>query len=258
MFFINTRPTDRAETLTKILLDQGVEVVELPLLELVPTPHSSDLVSLYESLENASAIVVVSPTAVELGMQYFQDFQNEGKYSHITWIAVGEKTAETLSKFGVESVVPTVETSEGMLQLPILNELQNGATVAFWRGEGGRQFMMDSLRNKGIHILNFVLYTRQCPAQSYEQIVQLKQQLVTKSVYTMVVSSEASWLNWLKLIESDFNILNKADFWVLGSRLEQILTEFKKKHLLEFKITKLTNLKTESILQQIVVAQGNQ
>ncbi len=45
----------------------------------------------------------------------------------------------------LDSVVPEVETSEGMLQLacvcriwPVMQR------IAFWRGEGGRQFMMQT------------------------------------------------------------------------------------------------------------------
>ena len=72
----------------------------------------------------------------------------------------------------------------------------------------------------------------------------------------MVVSSEASWLNWIELIQNNRDILNKADYWVLGERLFQLLLNDQKQNKLSFKITKLTNLKIDSIMQQIIVAQG--
>ena len=42
--------------------------------------------------------------------------------------------------------------------------------IAFWRGLGGRQFMMQQLQQQGISVLNFVLYRRQCPELSVLKI----------------------------------------------------------------------------------------
>jgi len=72
MLFINTRPQDRASTLTEALVDAGYQVATLPLLELKAEPFSFELQQLYQQLEQTQVIVVVSPTAVEVGMQYLQ------------------------------------------------------------------------------------------------------------------------------------------------------------------------------------------
>ena len=41
MLFINTRPQDRAKPLTVALQQQFIEVIELPLLELIARPLSA-------------------------------------------------------------------------------------------------------------------------------------------------------------------------------------------------------------------------
>jgi uroporphyrinogen-III synthase len=52
------------------LQNKGFQVESLPLLELVAQPFSESLSQLYQQLTGAQAIVVVSPTAVDVGMQY--------------------------------------------------------------------------------------------------------------------------------------------------------------------------------------------
>lgn len=257
MLFINTRPENRAKPLTMALLDQGINVIELPLLELVERPFTEDLKHLYRQLPHTQIIVVVSPTAVDVGMKYLQQCGIVlSDLSDIIWVAVGEKTAESLSSYGIKSVRPEVETSEGILHLPTLNELPESSKIAFWRGEGGRQFMMQTLAEQGQCILNFVLYERQCPEKSKFSIETIQHQLQQASSYIMVISSEASWWYWVDLIKHNIDMLNKADYWVLGERLFELLLNYQKQNNLSFKITKLANLKIDLIMQHVFVAQG--
>ncbi|NLN57061.1 MAG: uroporphyrinogen-III synthase [Gammaproteobacteria bacterium] len=257
MIFINTRPQGRAEALSQALQQQYIEVINLPLLHLSARPWSAELASLYAQLPNTHIIVVVSPTAVEVGMAYLaQSHLQLQDLQHIRWVAVGEKTAEVLREYGVHSDIPQVETSEGMLSLASLQNLAAGTQIAFWRGEGGRQFMMQTLLDQGMQVHNFVLYQRECPASSVQKMAAVRSRLIQTSEFWMMISSEASWLNWLMLIQHDATLLNKGHYWVLGDRLEQILLDYQAQHHTKYKILKLTNLKTELILQQIMRMQG--
>ena len=257
MLFINTRPLERAEALSSALLNSNIDVINFPLLELKEHPFSSELQYLYHQLLDASVIVVVSPTAVEVGMKFLHKCKIElSDLSQIQWIAVGEKTAEELKKYQIESFIPSVETSEGMLQLPILDTLNKGAKVAFWRGEGGRQFMMESLRQNGMDVLNFILYERQLPEESQVQSQQLIAMIQDKKSYIALITSEASWLNWLDVLKTHSDLIDQGQYWVLGDRLFNILNFYKKQQNLDYSIVKLMNLKIESILLHIDEIQG--
>jgi len=144
-----------------------------------------------------------------------------------------------------------------MLELPLLKSLAAGSCIAFWRGEGGRQFMMDSLQQAGMQILNFILYQRQCPAASIQQMPALLPQLQQHRDYWMLISSEASWLNWLRLSQAQKELLNQGRYLVLGDRLEALLMDYQQQHHTRFQLIKLTNLKTETILQQIELKSGH-
>ncbi|MGE8541558.1 MAG: uroporphyrinogen-III synthase [Acinetobacter sp.] len=258
MLFLNTRPADRAIPLTEFLQAQDIEVLDLPLLELAPMPWSNHLAHLYAALPSAQVVVAVSPSAVQYGMQGLaQAGLSLEHLSHLTWIAVGEATAKALLQYGIHSQVPEVETSEGMLNLPVLQQLPKSSSVAFWRGEGGRQFMMDSLQAKGVKLLNFILYQRQCPEQAPKIIEKNISRLQLQQRYCMLVSSEASWLNWRKLMAEHIDLLNRAHFLVLGERLYQLLAQDRLRHHFTFSISQLHDLRKESILEHIALVQGN-
>ncbi len=254
MLFINTRPQDRAEQLSHALRLAQMDVLDLPLLELLPQVWSDDLSALYRQLPDAQVIVVVSPTAVKIGMAYLkQSGITLAQLEHIQWIAVGDRTAQALAQYGILAEVPQVETSEGMLQLPVLQTLDSGQCLAFWRGEGGRMFMMDQLKQQGMRILNFVLYQRRCPVFSQQDLAHIFSLLAKQKQYAMVVSSEAGWLNWIQLMQNQKQLIAKGHYLVLGERLYQVVSNYKKEQATCFNITRLTDLKTDSILQKLVV-----
>ena len=226
MLLLNTRPTQRAATLSQRLNRAGIEVVELPLLELTGLPYSAELAALYARLADTQVIVVVRPTAVDVGMQYLQVSQIEmSSLAHIQWIAVGQATAQRLKDYGISASIPDVETSEGMLALPVLQNLAV-KQVAFWRGRGGRQFMMDALQQRGVKVQNFLLYQRQCPEQAHIQFEQFQSRFRHQHQSVWVcISSEASWLNWLKLCQNSPDILSQCQYLTLGTRLTTLVRQ---------------------------------
>ena len=217
MLFINTRPTERANHLTQAL---DFPVLELPLLELVPNQID---IEQYQQLFQAQVVVVVSPTAAQLGLD---GLKKSGvsleQLEHIQWIAVGHTTAQVLQKVGITAHIPTLETSEGMLQLPVLRDIQQGC-VAFWRGRGGRQFMMQHLYTQGIKILNFCLYYRQLPHHSLQVFKQNLRHIQHNIPVFVCISSEASWQNWLDLCKDFPDLIKQCIYLTLGERLTQLV-----------------------------------
>jgi uroporphyrinogen-III synthase len=257
MLFVNTRPSDRAAALSAALSQQGIAVFELPLLELQALNYDAKLAQLFAQLTSAQVIVVVSPTAVEIGMHYLkQSGIHLADLTQLQWVAVGLKTAELLATYGIQALVPQVETSEGMLQLPCLKQLGLGSKIAFWRGEGGRQFMMQQLQDTGMQILNFVLYQRQCPAQSINLIPLLLDKIRQHRHYSVLISSEASWLNWLTLLEQHPDVMQHAQYLVLGSRLAELLSHYKNQQQHDFNIIELLALQPATILAQLALDKG--
>lgn len=118
-------------------------------------------------------------------------------------------------------------------------------------------FMMDQLKQQGMQILNFVLYERRCPVFTQQDLANIFSLLEKQKQYAMVVSSEAGWLNWIQLMRHQKHLIAKGHYLVLGERLYQVVSNYKKNQATCFNITRLTDLKTDSILQKLVVVQGN-
>lgn len=253
MLFINTRPKERASALTQHLSLAGFEVVELPLLALKPVEFSQQLQQLFHQLLTVQVIVVVSPTAVEVGLKYLiQSGIQLAQLAHVTWIAVGKTTASALADHGIQANVPEIETSEGMLHLPIFKQREDLEKIAFWRGEGGRQFMMQQCLAQQREVLNLVLYQRYCPEQTFDQFLNLLNMPRTGSpLFWMCVSSEASWKHWLNLCERQMSFLEQGHYLVLGERLDQILRADQKIKNLHLNFSRLENLGVNTVLQTI-------
>lgn len=231
MVFINTRPQDRAQALTDVLQAHGMQVFNLPLLELQPQPLDGTLTDLFAQLPQAQRIIVVSPSAAHIGMRYLQQLgMTTVMLEQCTWLAVGQSTARVLKTYGIDAQVPEVETSEGLLGLNILqHDLQQDplTCVAIWRGEGGRQFMLQQLQQRGVRLLNLQLYRRQCPTTAPQQWTEILQQLPPCTELNVLISSEASWLNWLSIYNnvnsSTQGTITAMTYWVLGARLANLL-----------------------------------
>lgn len=223
MLFINTRPSDRAMVLTQAL---DIPVLELPLLELVAYPWTESLANQYNQLRSAQVIVVVSPTAAQIGLKYLSlskiDILSLKK---IRWIAVGQATADILKQANIDAEIPNVESSEGMLSLLELQELEVSC-IAFWRGLGGRQFMMDHLKNQGITVNNICLYFRRCPLDAQNILEHHMAWIKKQNIVFVCISSEASWLNWLNLCQKHYNLVHHVIYLVLGERLSCILKQY--------------------------------
>ncbi|WP_130803526.1 uroporphyrinogen-III synthase [Acinetobacter ihumii] len=258
MLFINTRPKDRAEKLNQHLRAAGYQVVDYPLLELVAQPYSDALATLYGRLGQTQMIVVVSPTAAEIGLRYLlKSGWNIAQLTQIKWIAVGRGTADYLAQYSIRADVPEIETSEGMLQLDLFKDHKNLKQIAFWRGEGGRQLMMQQLLAQGVDVLNFVLYSRHCPDESIRQVFALQQQLrQTISPITVLISSETSWRNWQSLMRGVPSVCHDCCYMVLGKRLFDIVNRDQAEQQHVGHVCCVDDLKPDSILAQLKVNEG--
>lgn len=253
MLFINTRPLDRGRALTQRLLEAGYNVIDMPLLVLKPHPFDIQLHDLFQRLNQVQVIVVVSPTAVDVGMQYLKEAKIDiAQLAQVQWVAVGQSTAQRLLTYGISSHQPEVETSEGMLSLPLFKKKNNLEKVAFWRGEGGRQFMMQQCVAQQIEVLNFVLYERECPNSTRRNIGEIRQKIQQYDPpHWVCISSEASWKNWLQLFQDQPDIIQSCRYLVLGERLYRLLNDDKYHLKLNFEFTQVNRLNPQTILQAI-------
>jgi uroporphyrinogen-III synthase len=162
---INTRPVARAGQLQSALVAAGAVVYSLPLLEIRPVALAEEQRQWLLDLDRYRWVFVVSPTAAELGLQLLSDYWPQWPVD-VEWLAVGESTAEVLRQALLNPIVPAEESSEGLLRLPVFQQLRSGDRLLVLRGEGGRNVVRDSLQTQGVRVDYLNLYQRWLPEGS--------------------------------------------------------------------------------------------
>lgn len=188
---INTRPLLRAQALETALRQAGAQVEALPLLETVPLPITDEQRQWLMDLDRYRWVFVVSPTAAELGLRHLEEFWPQWPLA-LDWLAVGESTARVLREALLQPIVPEEETSEGLLRLPVFNQLQSGDRMLVLRGEGGRNLVRDNLQNQGVRVDYLDLYRRQRPEAAPGQWQKISSQSVLPEI-VILTSGETLW-----------------------------------------------------------------
>lgn len=140
-----TRSQPGADRQAGELRDAGYEVLVAPVLQIAPTSERPPR-------ERPDAVIFVSEQAVRHCGEL--DFCRGAEI-----FAVGARTRETLAERGVDAVSPEQATSEGLLALPELRQL-DGRLVLIVSGEGGRSLLRDALGERGARVLVFRCYRR--------------------------------------------------------------------------------------------------
>ena len=162
-----TRPAMQAIEWVAELQAQGVDATALPLIEIAPAEDLTPLRAAWAALPRQRAAVFVSPNAA----QHFFAARPEGTGWPETTRAAspGPGTTRVLVALGVplsHIVEPAADAaqfdSEALWQRMKLLDWQ-GAEVLVVRGDGGRDWLADTLRAHGARIAHLTAYRRVRP-----------------------------------------------------------------------------------------------
>lgn len=202
-----TRPRDQASRLAQAIGQQGGTAVLCPLLEIAQVSDLPRLQAQVSHIEQADLAIFISPNAVQYGMAA------TGGRVPARVATVGEGSAKALRALGIAHVLVPVERfdSEGLLARPELQTI-DGWHVMIFRGDGGREFLGDSLRARGARVEYVTCYLRckpQCPVSDIAGV-----DLMT------VTSSEA--LNHLSHMIADSTELFDRPLFVIHPRIAEL------------------------------------
>ena len=178
---IVTRPSGQArqviEVLTRTIEFSGVakrsfpEILSLPLLTIVPKTDEVLADHIASALKNADLAIFVSPNAIECVMRLLErDWQDFSK-SIIPIGVMGGSSKLALQNHGIgaeEKPTPIVMPqdneqwdSEGLWhELQSLGWTWQNKKVVIFKGEGGRDWLADTLSKAGAHVEAISTYTR--------------------------------------------------------------------------------------------------
>jgi uroporphyrinogen-III synthase len=169
MPLIVTRPQPQADRWVAQLRAAGIDAVALPLLRIEPLAEAGPVREAWQALAQTALVAFVSPNAVEC---FFASKPAGVHWPATTWAgSTGPGTSQALRDHGVPAAAlvepPAAEgrfDSEALWQqLQPLREWE-GARVRIVRGEGGRDWLADTLRAQRAQ-LEFVEAYRRAPPQ---------------------------------------------------------------------------------------------
>ena len=160
-----TRPRAQAAPLADAIAAAGGVPLIFPLLEISPASDPQPLAEAVARLGEYALAIFISPNAV--------DYALPSILARAAWpagllpAAVGQGTVKALAAHGINGCVAPSERfdSETLLSLPELAaEKVNGRRVAIFRGDGGRELLAETLRERGAEVDCVTCYRRSGPA----------------------------------------------------------------------------------------------
>ncbi len=186
-----TRPKGQGEELVVALENEGWQCIRQPLLNIAPItidqPQAFQTIKQrIMNLDLYDVVISVSSNASSLAVEWIDQYWPQMPVG-ITWLAVGPSSALPFKALGIEMAIPASNHSEGLLNLPILEDM-SGKKVLILRGMGGRELLANTLKERGATVEYSELYERQAVQFETGQLTTLLQQ---KHIhYALITSGE--------------------------------------------------------------------
>jgi uroporphyrinogen-III synthase len=212
-----TRPVRQSGELVSAIESAGGRSIVFPVIEIAPR-SPQDIESELAGLSDPDIVIFVSRNAVEHGLAWSGD----GAIA-----AVGPATAAAIEAAArVVDICPASGfDSESLLAEPALTEVR-GKTIRIIRGNGGRELLATTLRERGASVNYLEVYTRRAPRYSQAEIAEVARQLESGEIPVVIVMSVESLHNLLALLpESCHPALAKTRLVTPAARVIKEVTD---------------------------------
>ena len=220
-----TRPAAECEALAATLAEAGVFSRSLPLLEteaLAETPAQRATIL---DLDRYNAVIVVSKPAARLALGLIERHRARPATGP-RWFSVGAATAQLLDQYlqphGLQASCPSEgDDSEALLALPQLDEALRvpSPRVLIMRGEGGRELIAETLRQRGVTVDYLELYRRVRPQYPAGTLTRL---IVQEHLNALLVSSAQGLDNLCQLAAGAWAELARLPLLVPSPRVAEL------------------------------------
>jgi uroporphyrinogen-III synthase len=239
-----TRPSHQAEHLASLIETQGGRAVCIPTIEILPPNDPTALATCVDRLREFDMAIFVSANAVQKGMELITACHGSFP-GNVVVACVGLGSARELHRFSIPAIVPTTRfDSEGLLALAELQQVKNKA-IAIFRGEGGRELLGRTLRERGAHIEYAECYRRAKPGQATTALLQSWE---SAKIDIVTTTSVDGLRNLVEMVgKQQLKALNNTPIVVISQRMADVCHELG----FEADILVATRASDEAIVQTI-------
>jgi len=186
-----TRPAEQAGDLVAAIEAAGGRSIVFPVIRIAPRSPQAIEAEL-AGRANPDIVVFISRNAVEHGLAWAGD---------AAIAAVGPATAAAIEAAArVVDIRPASGfDSESLLEEPVLKAVKD-KTIRIIRGNGGRELLATTLRERGAHVDYLEVYARQLPDYPEPEIEAVGRRLEAGEIAAIVIMSVESLHNLLALL----------------------------------------------------------
>ncbi len=171
-----TRPAEQAEGLAARIEGLGGSAILFPALAIAAPENIRALAHVIGNLRDYDLILFISPTSVERAWPFI--LERHGDWPRgFALAAVGQATARALASYGAGPVLVSAagSDSESLLDLAAMHDVA-GKRILIVRGEGGRELLADTLRQRGATVVYAEAYRRIKPQADAQPLLALWRQ----------------------------------------------------------------------------------
>ncbi len=224
-----TRPAHLAEKLATQIKRLGFIPELLPVVTFKPSPHQAILKEAISILNQSDIALFVSATAVQYGMKAILDYWPAPP--DILYAAIGPATEQALQSYAVKKTIyplaPPYE-SESLLAVPALQNVR-GKNCVFFRGNGGRNLLAQTLADRGAKVTIVECYQRQIPKLNIVNKLNSWRQ----NPIHVILATSADVLKGLQIFAGpeNWHHLQKLPMIVVGLRMQGLATSLGVSHI---------------------------
>lgn len=188
-----TRPGDQAATWVHDLRARGIDAVATPLIGIAPAPDAAAVDAIWAAIDTWSLLVFVSPNAV--GQFFARRPAGRAWPDHLRAAAPGPGTSALLREQGladdrlVEPAADATQFDSEALWQQLHAADWRGERVLLVRGEGGRDWLAERLREAGAEVHAVAAYRRGPPMPTASERAAMRQALTRPADHLWFFSS---------------------------------------------------------------------
>lgn len=211
-----TRPAAQADGLCNLIEAAGGVAHRFPVLEIGAPGEPENLRTAVGKLDTFDCAIFISANAVQRALDVLLEEQPWPRGVHIA--VIGRRSAQELEHYGLAAdyCPATRFDSEGLLALPALQNV-SGQRFVIFRGDGGREYLAETLRQRGASVDYVEAYSRLRPDSD---VTPLLKQWRSGAIDIVVLNSAESLRNlWDMLGNEGRPLLKQTPVLVVSERM---------------------------------------
>ena len=167
-----TRAEHQANRLCNLIERRQGEAVRFPVLQILPVDNLAKVKETLVQLENFDWVFFNSSNAVNFAQQTKSG--RIGIVHNVRFAAIGQATAKAMQHAGLNiDLIPEQGfNSEALLAMPELEHI-NGHKCLIIKGQGGREILADTLRQRGAKVECLEVYKRVVPDCDVQPLIKM-------------------------------------------------------------------------------------